>query len=58
MNSVVAAIMTFSVAALWLIVFIPTVAGFIGGTLFAAPCLTALSADFVEKLPNSRANAD
>jgi hypothetical protein len=55
MSSVVATIMTFFVAALWTIVFIPTAIGFFRGTLFPAPCLAALPPAYVEKLPMGEA---
>ncbi|KAM0756009.1 hypothetical protein T439DRAFT_320700 [Meredithblackwellia eburnea MCA 4105] len=48
---VVGVMMTFSVTALWTIVFVPTALGFLRGTLFPAPCLASLPPAYVEKLP-------
>lgn len=38
--------MTLAVFIMWWLVAIPTTRGFIGGTLFDAPCLVALPADY------------
>lgn len=46
--------MTFSVVLLWAIVFVPTVAGFAAGTLFAAPCLTSIPDTLMDKIPRGK----
>ncbi|KAM0791661.1 hypothetical protein ACM66B_006097 [Microbotryomycetes sp. NB124-2] len=49
--NVVGTIMTFSVFVLWTVVFVPTLIGFLRGTLFPAPCLSKLPPAYIEKLP-------
>lgn len=45
--------MSFSVLLLWCAVAIPTVLGFLRGTLFPAPCLASLPPEYVEVLGSS-----
>lgn len=46
--------MTLIVFTMWWLVVVPTVRGFFHGTLFDAPCLSALPEDYTRKMLESQ----